>query len=72
MLNETIIRHLYSFRNAPGPAWRSWKDDDDGSPISSGLVVKLYRIQCYDSTGCKKAADNDDFHRSRLNDKCVI
>ena len=58
MLKEPIIRHSYQFRNVLS----SWKVDDDGLSILSGLVVNLYhRILCYDSTGCKKADHNDDF-----------
>ena len=56
----------------PGPAWLFWKNDDGGSSISSGLMAKLYHILCDDSTGCKNVGENDDFHRSRHNDKCVM
>ena len=30
------------FQNVPSHAWHSWKVDDDGSLILSGLDVKLY------------------------------
>ena len=42
MFKEPIIRHLYQFSNVPSREWHSWKVDDDGSSILSGLVVKLY------------------------------
>ena len=62
MLQEQIIRHSYQFPNVPYLVWLSWKIYDDGSSILSGLMVKLIYILRDDSTGCKKAGDND-FHQ---------
>ena len=75
MFKEPIISNLYKFPNE----WHSWKVDD-GSSILSRLVAKLYiepctqlekeeeeiiEILCGESTGCKEAGNNDDYHRSR-------
>ena len=41
---------------------------DDGSSILSGLVVKYTAgntILCDDSTSCKEAGDNNNYHRRR-------
>ena len=37
------IKNSYQFPNVPSHEWRNWKVDN-GSPILSGLVVKLYNI----------------------------
>ena len=69
MFKEPITRHSYQFPNLSSHEWLSWKVDDDGSSILSGLVVKtqleLIEILCDDSTSCKEADDNNDFNRRR-------
>ena len=42
MFKEPIIEHSYQFSDVPSHERHSWKVDDDGSLILSGLVVKLY------------------------------
>ena len=36
------MRHSYQFPKVPSHKLHSWKVDDDGSSILSGLVVKLH------------------------------
>ena len=40
ILKEPTIRNSYQFPNVPSHKWQNWKVDN-GSPILSGLVVKL-------------------------------
>ena len=43
IIESAIIRHSYQFANLPIHEWHSWKVDDDGSSILSGLVVMYFR-----------------------------
>ena len=64
ILKEPTIRNSYQFPNVPSHEWQNWKVDN-GSSILSGLVVKMIEILCDDSTSCKEACDNNDYHRCR-------
>ena len=80
MFEEPIIRHSYQFPNVPSHKWHSWKVDDDGSSILSGLVVKLYHrnLLIYCAMVLLVASRQVImmiFHRSRHNDTrfiCVL
>ena len=67
-LKEPTIRNAYQFPNVPSHEWHNWKVDD-GSPIlnwTRGKIIQqeITEILCVDSSSCKEAGNNHDYHRS--------